>query len=78
VPAANGDPYRAIRETAYFIWQREGCPHGRADEHWLSAKARVTARRPLHDDPTDDEEKLLAGRADVNLPALLTRDVPGG
>ena len=26
----------------------------------------------------DEEEKLLAGRVDVNLPALLTRDVPGG
>jgi hypothetical protein len=25
-----------------------------------------------------DEEKILAGRIDVNLPALLTKDVPGG
>jgi Protein of unknown function (DUF2934) len=78
MPATNRDPNRAIRETAYYIWQREGCPHGRAEEHWLSAKARLTARRLLYDDQADDEEKVLAGRPDVNLPALLTRDVPGG
>ncbi len=26
----------------------------------------------------EDEEKILAGRHDVNYPALLTKDVPGG
>jgi len=26
----------------------------------------------------EDEEKILAGRPDVNMPALLTKDVPGG
>ena len=26
----------------------------------------------------DDEEKILAGRTDVNMPALLTRDALGG
>ena len=30
------------------------------------------------DDGLDDEEKILAGRIDVNMPALLTRDVQGG
>jgi len=25
-----------------------------------------------------EEEKMLAGRLDVNMPALLTKDVPGG
>jgi hypothetical protein len=28
--------------------------------------------------PMEDEEKILAGRIDVNLPALLTKDVQGG
>ena len=27
-----------IRERAYCIWQREGCPENRADEHWLLAQ----------------------------------------
>jgi hypothetical protein len=36
-------------------------------------------RRHKHeDDFIDDEEKILAGRHDVNYPALLTKDVPGG
>jgi hypothetical protein len=30
------------------------------------------------DDRMEDEEKILAGRHDVNYPALLTKDVPGG
>jgi hypothetical protein len=30
------------------------------------------------DDRFEDEEKILAGRHDVNYPALLTKDVPGG
>ena len=29
-------------------------------------------------DHMEDEEKILAGRHDVNYPALLTKDVPGG
>ena len=30
------------------------------------------------DEPLDDEEKVVAGLPDVNMTALLTRDVPGG
>jgi hypothetical protein len=29
-------------------------------------------------EPMEDEEKILAGRIDVNIPALLTKDVQGG
>jgi hypothetical protein len=32
---------------------------------------------PEHDEH-EDEEKILAGRKDVNYPAMLTKDVPGG
>ena len=31
-----------------------------------------------HDEPMDDEEKVIANRLDANIPALLTRDVLGG
>ena len=27
-----------IRERAYFLWQQEGCPENRADEHWYRAR----------------------------------------
>lgn len=30
------------------------------------------------DEHMEDEEKIIAGRHDVNYPALLTKDVPGG
>jgi hypothetical protein len=32
----------------------------------------------LDEEPMEDEEKVLAGRADANIPALLTKDVHGG
>ena len=27
-----------VRERAYFLWQQEGCPENRADEHWHRAR----------------------------------------
>ena len=47
----------AIRERAYFIWEREGRPKGRAHDHWLSATIE-DAR--CQDELMDDEEKVLA------------------
>ena len=38
----------------------------------------ATALPGQHIEPVEDEEKILAGRHDVNLPALLTKDVQGG
>jgi hypothetical protein len=31
-----------------------------------------------YDEHMEDEEKIIAGRHDVNYPAMLTKDVPGG
>jgi Protein of unknown function (DUF2934) len=28
---------QVVRERAYLLWQQEGCPEGRADEHWHRA-----------------------------------------
>jgi hypothetical protein len=38
-------------------------------------KTKLTQER---EDQMEDEEKIIAGRPDVNYPALLTKDVPGG
>ena len=65
---AHDEKQRAIREAAYFLWENEGCPEGRELDHWL----RAGGAKP------GEEEKVLAGRADANIPALLTKDVPGG
>ena len=58
---------KTIREAAYQLWEQEGRPEGRAMDHWLEA-------REIH----GEEEKVLDGRPDANMPALLTKDVPGG
>jgi len=68
---------KAIREAAYFIWEREGRPAGRALEHWRRAMTEAVGAN-LDGACMEDEEKVLAGRPDVNMPALLTKDVPGG
>ncbi len=28
---------QTVRESAYFLWQQEGCPQGRAEDHWYRA-----------------------------------------
>jgi hypothetical protein len=35
-------------------------------------------KRDQGNEPIGEEEKVLAGRPDANIPALLTQDVPGG
>ena len=32
---------QAIRWRAYSIWEREGCPDGREQEHWLLAEREI-------------------------------------
>lgn len=60
----------------------------RAEEQFHAAGAVTRAPKALgahalrdaapEDERMEDEEKILAGRSDVNMPALLTRDVHGG
>ena len=73
-PVRNSE--QVVKEAAYFIWEREGRPEGRAREHWVRALHEISGRH--EDEPLLDEEKILAGRPDVNMPALLTKDVLGG
>lgn len=63
------DEEHAIRERAYFLWEEEGRPEGRALEHWRRASGEMQFV---------DEEKVLDGRTDANIPAMLTKEVPGG
>jgi hypothetical protein len=63
------DDERAIRDRAYFLWESEGRPEGRALDHWQRAASEMQFV---------DEEKVLEGRTDANIPAMLTKEVPGG
>jgi Protein of unknown function (DUF2934) len=79
MPDTNRNREQIVRDKAYFIWEREGRPEGRAQDHWYRAIKEATHPEKASDDELMlDEEKVLAGRLDVNLPALLIKDVPGG
>ena len=49
------DKEQRIREIAYSLWEEEGYPEGRADEHWAAAEAVVDAQdgelENIEDDP---------------------------
>ena len=32
-----------VRERAYAIWQREGCPEGKQDDHWRLAEEELAS-----------------------------------
>ena len=76
---ADRDFEQAIRERAYLIWEREGRPADRAEDHWRRAINEVSRNSDARSgELVEDEEKILFGRTDVNMPALLTKDVHGG
>ncbi len=59
------DKEQRIREVAYFIWQEEGCPDGRAEQHWERAQAIVESQ--------DAERKDIEGETPgETLPEYLT------
>jgi len=37
-----------IRRRAYELWEQEGCPHGRAWDHWVQAAREVEAEEGGH------------------------------
>jgi len=44
VPAIDGPDEGQIREIAYFLWIEEGCPEGRAHDHWMLACATLSVQ----------------------------------
>jgi len=54
-------------------------PYPRLDEEQShDAPRQMQAARPDREDTLDDQEKVLDGRSDVNMLALLIKDVKGG
>jgi hypothetical protein len=47
-------------------------------DHRKDARAYPKTKRDRRDESIGEEEKVLAGRSDANMPELLTKDVPGG
>ena len=46
-----------VRERAYAIWEREGRPESRAEQHWAQAEAELGggAEAPAASDPADPD-----------------------
>ena len=40
-PAMSNDFIHKVRERAYQIWEHEGCPEGRENEHWHRAEQEL-------------------------------------
>jgi hypothetical protein len=44
-PWIDPDFDRAVRETAYFLWEQDGRPQGREQEYWFRALERQLRER---------------------------------
>lgn len=62
-----------IRERAYFLWQQDGCPDGRAAQHWEQA-CRVEAERERSELRVDIEEEDSFPASDPPSHNLITGD----
>lgn len=79
MPEPDRNKEQALRERAYFLWVQEGRPEGRARTHWERAVEWFGGWSAGHDgELMSDEEKVLIGHPDANIPAMLTKDVLGG
>lgn len=71
-----------IRQRAYEIWEREGRPHGRHEDHWHEASrgapGDVGAAQPKPRKAASPRKKAAAG-GDTEAPAGLSSGLqPGG
>ena len=62
----------AIRQRSYEIWEREGHPTGKADEHWFRARAQLEAEQPKREYRTAAYHTILY-RVDERLRTVLPR-----
>lgn len=68
-----------IRDRAYAIWQEEGEPSGRAEEHWAKARAELMPAKPSKAagakkpkapaEPKSAPKKAATGKATAKKPA---------
>lgn len=64
-----------IRRRAYEIWEREGRPHGREQEHWDRAVQEIEAEEPEASRRPDAPGPAIAGGSDRRLD-ISTGDEP--
>lgn len=71
---------KRVRERAYTLWQEEGCPEGRAAEHWEKARELVAIEDnidlTLKPVPKPDELGPYGEPAEPLAPAENTGEAP--
>jgi Protein of unknown function (DUF2934) len=56
------DREHQVRECAYYFWQAEGRPEGRAQMHWTMAEIAITLFSYLNAaDPTSEKPSSACG-----------------
>jgi uncharacterized membrane protein len=43
-----------IQTHAYYLWEKDGCPEGKAEEYWLKAQEELNAPREAA--PADEDK----------------------
>jgi hypothetical protein len=56
------DRQAQVAQIAHRLWQAEGCPHGRHEEHWRQAEREFHADKPIRGAVGDGPKKGPAGR----------------
>jgi Protein of unknown function (DUF2934) len=58
-----------VRERAYSLWEREGCPQGRAEEHWHRAAEAEAAALRTGQEAAQAQERTANGAAAAATPS---------
>ena len=53
--ARQDEPEQRTRERAYLLWERAGCPEGKADEFWAQARRDEAVGAAAEDERVDEE-----------------------
>ncbi len=53
-PTADGLAEDRVRALAYALWEKAGCPDGRADAFWHAAKREIAAEETSYDEELEE------------------------
>ena len=56
------DQKLAIEDLALLIWKRQGCPEGKAVEHWLEAEYIILSRSLINEDSKEQRDNYVRSR----------------
>jgi hypothetical protein len=65
------DRQQQVEQIAHRLWQEEGCPHGRQEEHWRRAEKAFHADKPIRGAVVDDPKQGPVGQLLSPLQAVV-------